>query len=53
MLNEILQYIAVGIILLLCIAWAIKRIRNRQRKEDCSEDVSCNDCALKQHCRKK
>ena len=50
--NEIIQLIAVGIILLVCIVWIFRRLITRKSKDtqqDCS--CGCSDCSLLEHCK--
>lgn len=49
--NDVLQYVAIGIILVLCVVWIIKRIKRNGGSHD-SCDSTCDGCPLSDNCNK-
>ena len=46
MTNELAQWIAVGLILVIAIAWVVKRVRNRRnRRADRNCGGPCDGCS--------
>lgn len=54
-MNDILQYTAVGIALIICVIWIVKRIRSRKSGDCCSPGTKdtggCSDCPLARKCK--
>lgn len=48
-MNEALQYIAVGIALLVCVVWVFRRVKRRStcRHDGCG---GCGSCPLSEKC---
>lgn len=50
-LYEIAQIVAVAVILVICVAWIVNRIRHRNDYQSC--DNGCDGCGLAKHCKGK